>query len=250
MPQKRAISRSSYATRCISANKSEQEGVNTQRAKSGVPESLTRPMARLQRHLTHCALHSTATSHTRSHTPCAQTELEKMTQKVDITLLNRLLRLVMDHNIADYLTAKNNCAIAYKDMQHTNGVGLIRGLQFATFLVQFYGLVMDLLILGLTRASELAGPPGRGMGNEYLTFRDAKTETKHPIRLYTRYLDKVRAASACLHRTFALRASNVVAGKCASCAFASAYPSLQCGGALLIPGSRLRPCALPSLPGR
>jgi pre-mRNA-processing factor 8 len=82
-----------------------------------------------------------------------------MTHKVDITLLNRLLRLIMDHNIADYLTAKNNCVIAYKDMQHTNGCGLIRGLQFATFLVQFYGLVMDLLILGLTRASELAGPP-------------------------------------------------------------------------------------------
>ena len=59
-----------------------------------------------------------------------------MTQKVDITLLNRLLRLVMDHNIADYMTAKNNCVIAYKDMQHTNGCGLIRGLQFSTFLVQ------------------------------------------------------------------------------------------------------------------
>ena len=55
--------------------------------------------------------------------------------------------------------------------------------------VQFYGLIMDLLILGLTRASELAGPPKAP--NEYLTFQDVKTETKHPIRLYTRYLDKV-----------------------------------------------------------
>ena len=56
-------------------------------------------------------------------------------------------------------------------------------------MLQFYGLIMDLLILGLTRASELAGPPK--MANEYLTFRDVATETKHPIRLYTRYLDKV-----------------------------------------------------------
>jgi hypothetical protein len=31
--------------------------------------------------------------------------------------------------------------------------------------------------------------------NEYLTFKDVKTETKHPIRLYTRYLDKVRPRS-------------------------------------------------------
>ena len=59
-----------------------------------------------------------------------------MAQKVDLTLLNRLLRLVMDHNIADYMTSKNNCVIAYKDMQHTNGFGLIRGLQFSAFLVQ------------------------------------------------------------------------------------------------------------------
>lgn len=33
------------------------------------------------------------------------------------------------------------------------------GLQFASFLVQYYGLVLDLLILGLKRASEMAGPP-------------------------------------------------------------------------------------------
>ena len=117
-----------------------------------------------------------------------QTELEKLCAKMDITLLNRLLRLIMDHNVADYMTAKNNCVIAFKDMQHTNTYGIVRGLQFSTFIVQYYGLVMDLLLLGLTRASELAGPPT--LPGEYLSFRDARTETKHPIRLYTRYIDK------------------------------------------------------------
>lgn len=78
---------------------------------------------------------------------------------MDLTLLNRLLRLILDHNIADYMTAKNNIVIAYKDMAHTNSYGLIRGLQFASFIVQYYGLVVDLLLLGLTRASEIAGPP-------------------------------------------------------------------------------------------
>ena len=42
-----------------------------------------------------------------------------------------LLRLIVDHNLADYMTAKNNVSIAYKDMVHTNSYGLIRGLQFA-----------------------------------------------------------------------------------------------------------------------
>ena len=48
---------------------------------------------------------------------------------------------------------------AAQDMAHTNAYGLIRGLQFASFIVQYYGLVLDLLLLGLTRASEIAGPP-------------------------------------------------------------------------------------------
>lgn len=104
----------------------------------------------------------------------------------------RLLRLVLDHNIADYITAKNNIVIAYKDMAHTNAYGLIRGLQFASFVMQYYGLVLDLLMLGLTRATEIAGPPQ--IPNDFLSFRDTCIQTRHPIRLYTRYINKVCAA--------------------------------------------------------
>ena len=106
-------------------------------------------------------------------------------------LVCRLLRLVLDHNIADYITAKNNIVIAYKDMAHTNAYGLIRGLQFASFVMQYYGLVLDLLMLGLTRATEIAGPPQ--IPNDFLSFRDSRTQTRHPIRLYTRYINKVSA---------------------------------------------------------
>jgi len=118
-----------------------------------------------------------------------QTKFERMFEKVDLTMLNRLLRLIVDHNIADYCTAKNNVTIAYKDMSHTNSYGMIRGLQFASFLTQYYGLVLDLLVLGLTRASEIAGPPQ--MPNEFISYRDVRTETRHPIRLYSRYIDKL-----------------------------------------------------------
>lgn len=97
--------------------------------------------------------------------------------------------MVLDHNIADYVTAKNNVVLSYKDMSHTNSYGLIRGLQFASFVVQYYGLVLDLLLLGLTRASEIAGPPQ--MPNEFITYADTKIETRHPIRLYSRYIDRV-----------------------------------------------------------
>lgn len=152
-----------------------------------------------------------------------QTRFEKFFDKIDLTLLNRyaqyiyiflflfgwlsfqssivgvtdyflklnfrLLRLVLDHNIADYVTAKNNVVLSYKDMSHTNSYGLIRGLQFASFVVQYYGLVLDLLLLGLTRASEIAGPPQ--MPNDFITYADTRIEARHPIRLYSRYIDKV-----------------------------------------------------------
>ena len=118
-----------------------------------------------------------------------EASFESVYEKVDLTLLNRLLRLIVDHNIADYMTAKNNVVIAFKDMMHTNTYGLVRGLQFASFSFQYYGLILDLLLLGLTRASEISGPPE--IPNEYLTFKDVKTETRHPIRLYTRYIDRI-----------------------------------------------------------
>ena len=39
---------------------------------------------------------------------------DKLYEKIDLTLLNRLLRLIVDHNIADYMTAKNNVVVNYK----------------------------------------------------------------------------------------------------------------------------------------
>ncbi|KAI0338909.1 pre-mRNA-processing-splicing factor [Trametopsis cervina] len=118
-----------------------------------------------------------------------ETVLSKVYEKIDLTLLNRLLRLILDHNLADYITAKNNTVLTYKDMAHTNAYGLIRGLQFSAFVFQYYGLVLDLLILGLQRASEMAGPPQ--MPNNFLQYRDSATETRHPIRLYSRYVDRI-----------------------------------------------------------
>ncbi|KAL8835968.1 MAG: hypothetical protein Q9170_003091 [Blastenia crenularia] len=118
-----------------------------------------------------------------------ETQLSKVYEKIDLTLLNRLLRLIMDHNLADYISSKNNVQLNYKDMNHTNSYGMIRGLQFSGFVFQYYGLVLDLLLLGLQRASEIAGPPQSP--NDFLQFRDRQTETRHPIRLYTRYVDRI-----------------------------------------------------------
>ena len=83
-------------------------------------------------------------------------------------------------------------------MNHTNSYGIIRGLQFASFIVQYYGLVMDLLVLGLHRASEMAGPPQ--MPNDFLSFQDVATEVAHPIRLFCRYIDRIHIFFRCRQR--------------------------------------------------
>lgn len=114
---------------------------------------------------------------------------ERMYEKVDLTLLNRLLRLVMDHNLADYMTCKNNVVLNFKDMNHTNSYGILHGLAFTTFLIQFHGFVLDLMLIGLPRALDLAGPPNKP--NEFLQFESVEVETRHPIRAYMRYVDKI-----------------------------------------------------------
>ena len=119
-----------------------------------------------------------------------QSNFEQLYEKVNLTSLNRLLRLILDHNIANCMTARNNVSILYREMIHTNAYGLIWGLQFASFIVQYYGLVLDLFVLDFTRASKIAGMQLQ-RPNEYLTSEDIDTEISHPIRLYTRYLDKV-----------------------------------------------------------
>lgn len=118
-----------------------------------------------------------------------QFSLNDLSDKVDFTLMNRLLRLIIDPNLADYITAKNNVNITFKDMSYVNKYGLIRGLQFASFVYQYYGLVLDILLLGPERAQELAGSPQ--IPNEFLRHKNAEIEKSNPIRLYSRYLDKV-----------------------------------------------------------
>ena len=117
-----------------------------------------------------------------------ESKFDKMFDKIDPTLLGSILKIMIDKNLAEYLVAKNNVVITYKDMNYTNHYGLVRGLRFASFVTQLWGLILDLLILGWTRAAEIAGPPSTP--NDFLQFGDPGKETRHPIRLYQRYIDR------------------------------------------------------------
>ena len=118
-----------------------------------------------------------------------QSQFEKVYEKVDLQILNHLLKLIMDSTLATYMTNKNNVKLTYKDMNHVNSYGMIRGLQFAGFMYNYYALVLDILLLGIKRALQIAGPAKSP--NQYLSYNSVEDETCHPIRLYTRYIDKV-----------------------------------------------------------
>ncbi|KAL4061856.1 RNA recognition motif of the spliceosomal PrP8-domain-containing protein, partial [Scleroderma citrinum] len=83
-------------------------------------------------------------------------------KKINLTLLNHLLHLIMDHNL-------NNTVLTYKNMAHTNTYGLIHGLHFSAFAFQYYGL----------------------MPNNFLQYRNSATKACHPIQLYSCYIDQL-----------------------------------------------------------
>jgi len=55
--------------------------------------------------------------------------------------------------------------------------------------MQYYGLILDLIMLGLDRANDIAGPSEDP--NTFLNFKSTEGETWHPVRLYCWYVDKV-----------------------------------------------------------
>ncbi|KAF9645944.1 hypothetical protein BDM02DRAFT_3189248 [Thelephora ganbajun] len=77
-------------------------------------------------------------------------------------------------------------------MAHKNAYGLVHGLRFSPFVFQFYGVVADLLIVDLQRASEMVGPPQ--IPNNFLRYRDSCTKVCHPVRIYSRYIDELRVS--------------------------------------------------------
>lgn len=65
----------------------------------------------------------------------------------------------MDANLADFLTSRHNTTVSYKDMSFLNQIGLLHGALNTGFLVQYWGLIIDLLFMGLERASDFIGDP-------------------------------------------------------------------------------------------
>lgn len=73
---------------------------------------------------------------------------KNLMENVDNNLLSKLLKLIMDPTLSDYIISRNNCQVFYKDMVYTNHVGYIKGFQFSPFVHKFYSFIIDLCVLG------------------------------------------------------------------------------------------------------
>ena len=58
-----------------------------------------------------------------------ETMLSKLYETINLTLLDRLLYLIPDHNLANYTTAEGNTVLADKGMAHATAYCLVHNLQ-------------------------------------------------------------------------------------------------------------------------
>jgi len=117
-----------------------------------------------------------------------QTALDESHAFIDHSVMNRLLKTMLDVNLSDYITSKNNVYVSYKDMSHLNVFGLIRGLQFSSFTISVNNLLLDLLIVGIEKATlqdSLTGLSRANVNNSNY-FTD-----QHPVLQYYRICDEV-----------------------------------------------------------
>lgn len=116
-----------------------------------------------------------------------QTNLEEcFYENVDWVFFRQMLELIMDKSLVDYIVSRHNVTLEFKDMSYLHHQGIIRGFMFSSFLAQYWGLLIDVLLVGRQRTLELAGSATRP--NPFMNFpRGSFLATSHPIRGYCRY---------------------------------------------------------------
>ncbi|KMV66279.1 U5 snRNP spliceosome subunit [Encephalitozoon cuniculi EcunIII-L] len=122
---------------------------------------------------------------------------EGIMRMVDNNLLSKLLKLVLDPALADYIISRNNCKVVYKDMVYTNHVGFIKGLQLSSFVYKFYSFIVDLCVLGedvfMDEKSRIKWY-FRHMDDIYIVFRLQRKEEDSLLEDYGREAERMEEA--------------------------------------------------------
>ncbi|KAI4290939.1 pre-mRNA-processing factor 8 [Pancytospora philotis] len=102
-------------------------------------------------------------------------EYHGLLKRIDLTLLGKLLKLVVDPILVDYMVSRLSCKLTYKDMELTNAFGVISGLELSSFICAFWLLVLDLVafrpgavLLLYNQSFYMLGPGDEGK-DEFIT---------------------------------------------------------------------------------
>jgi len=127
-----------------------------------------------------------------------QTPLSGLFQRADLLVLDRLLRQLLAPEIVDYLIARCNATITFKDMRYTQSVGILPGWEFSGFLQQLYGLAaVDLAFRAPDMDADLLSlpswPPAELAGDHDVRRNDARSCPSMRLLAYERILDRLYA---------------------------------------------------------
>lgn len=115
---------------------------------------------------------------------------EAFYENVDWNFFRPMLELIMDTSLVDYIVSRHDVTLEFKDMSYHHHQGLIRGYMFSSFLAQYWGLLVDVLLVGRQRTLEIGGSALKP--NLFMNFsRDPLLAVSHPIRGYCRYRSEV-----------------------------------------------------------
>lgn len=58
----------------------------------------------------------------------------------------------MDKSLVEYIVSRHDVMVEFKDMSYHHHKGILRGFMFSSFLLQYWGLLIDVLFLGSKRS--------------------------------------------------------------------------------------------------
>lgn len=112
------------------------------------------------------------------------------TLPMDLNLLHHVLSIFIDTNIVQYLIARLNCTVVYKDINFVNRIGVLKGFEFSFLIYEAYYAAIDFLF--------------EEQGVFYVRQDDRVIIARNDRMFDDQYLDNVLARRGCFTSIFAV----------------------------------------------
>ncbi|TBT98743.1 PrP8 U5-snRNA-binding domain-containing protein, partial [Hamiltosporidium magnivora] len=84
-------------------------------------------------------------------------------KNIDLTLLYKLLLLIIDETLCDYIISRLRCTLIYKDIKVGVNYGVIKGIPFSCYICCYYSVIVDIMLIGIEGVNSMC--KDRGVSN-------------------------------------------------------------------------------------